>query len=86
MFGFLFRGFLFLSVVTTYTFSVWNLICKHFIEEFNRHINVHNKNSTELRYVFNKTDSEENCTIANYFESILNDFYVTNNVTNICKK
>lgn len=72
MFGFLLRGFVFVSVVTTYTISMWNLISSHFIREFNSYISsqkiVVNSSLLNQDDVFNKTLP---CTTANYFANIL---------------
>lgn len=70
MFALLFRGLLFISVVATYTFSVWNMISKHFIEEFNKHL-------TTQRDVTNTPNIEQGgevCVKADVFAMVLHDY------------
>lgn len=85
MFGFIFRGFLFLSIVTTYTLSVWNLICGHFVEQFNKQIRtekaVENNNISNV-----ETDVNIVCTKEHYFASMLEDYishYRKNTISNV---
>lgn len=77
MFGFIFRTFMFVSVVATYTMSVWNLISSHFIEEFRKYMSnqkIEIKNVTiAQKVIFNKTMylKQPACTKATYFAEIL---------------
>lgn len=79
MFALLFRGFVFVSVVTTYTFSVWNLITKHFIDEFSAYLNNKEsviRNTSTTPYVSPKhdLDSRRVCTKQNLFAELLYDY------------
>lgn len=74
MFALLLRGLLFISVVTTYTFSVWNMISRHFIEEFNKHL-------TTQRDVINTRNTEQGghvCVTPNVFAKVLYDYLHSN--------
>lgn len=75
MFGFLFRGFVFVSVVTTYTISMWSLISSHFIKEFNSYISSQKTLlSSTCSSLPKQKELEPPCTKANYFADILSDY------------
>lgn len=86
MFGLIFRGLLFLSVVMAYTLSVWNLIDNYFREELKRYLNKDSELNKFAKPSYRKdirsaNSNYEKCYVDNLFVK-----YRNNNTCSIAKK
>lgn len=83
MFGMLFRGALFLSVVMAYTLSIWNIIDNYFREELKRYLhNTHESNK------FSKPSSSKDLKILQTYQEkcYIESFFLEtqNNNNDVC--
>lgn len=78
MIGLMLRSLFFISIVTTYTLSVWNLIDNYFREEFKKYLN--NEQSTNSQV--NRSDiantsykvAKSTCTVVEIFlQQVVNE-------------